>query len=316
MMTHQCVCRLQEEFEQLLADCSQVTPGKPMSDVRIFFLGKDCFESLADSDAQEIYDRYQRHLVKRARQDFVELLLEHVNLFVQRIVFRARRQTPVVNNRPALPGLSEVDMNEIRDILQEDIRYRQLNRLFEARDNMICQYASFVSYPLIQHCPAGNRCIDSLVDQILASHAHRAHIFDSGSETSSPPAFDKVQLNLVILGGFGLPDQLIREIRHCLPDDVYQGERGGPLRLCYRVVEGDVRAPTNRLTPGDALAVVFSSRRSLDVARDALTHSLLFGATASTTDEQSSLRDLLPPAVVILACDPNHLDDLPFLQQQ
>ncbi len=38
-------------------------------------------------------------------------------------------------------------------------RYRQLNRLFEARDNMICQYASFVSYPLIQHCPAGNRCI-------------------------------------------------------------------------------------------------------------------------------------------------------------
>ncbi len=53
----------------------------------------------------------------------MELLLEHVDLFVQRIVFRARRQTAVVNNRPTLPGLSEVDMNEIRDILQEDIRF-------------------------------------------------------------------------------------------------------------------------------------------------------------------------------------------------
>jgi hypothetical protein len=58
-MINGCDCRLQEEFEQLLGECTQVTPGKPMSDVRIFFLGKDCFESLADSDAQEIYDRFQ-----------------------------------------------------------------------------------------------------------------------------------------------------------------------------------------------------------------------------------------------------------------
>ncbi len=53
------VFRLQEEFEHLLDECKQVTPGKPLSDVRIFFHGKNCFESLADSDAQDIYDRFQ-----------------------------------------------------------------------------------------------------------------------------------------------------------------------------------------------------------------------------------------------------------------
>lgn len=51
--------RLQDEFAQLIAGCSQVTPGKPLSDVKIFFLGKECFESLPEGDLQIIYERYQ-----------------------------------------------------------------------------------------------------------------------------------------------------------------------------------------------------------------------------------------------------------------
>jgi hypothetical protein len=43
---------------------------------------------------------------------------------------------------------------------------------------MIYQYASFVAYPLVQHCPAGNRCADALVDQLLASHANRSQQLD------------------------------------------------------------------------------------------------------------------------------------------
>lgn len=59
------VSSLQEEFEHLLDECKQVTPGKPLSDVRLFFHGKDCFESLADSDAQDIYDRFQVYIYTR-----------------------------------------------------------------------------------------------------------------------------------------------------------------------------------------------------------------------------------------------------------
>ncbi|VDP52454.1 unnamed protein product, partial [Soboliphyme baturini] len=51
--------KLLRDFSQLLSTCSQVTPGKPLNDVRIFLLGKECFESLPENDIQTIYDQYQ-----------------------------------------------------------------------------------------------------------------------------------------------------------------------------------------------------------------------------------------------------------------
>lgn len=138
--------------------------------------------------------------MKRARRDFVELLLEQVDEFVNRALLRSKTKraqqsstagqqpqqqhggggggtTPAVGpprtSAPSLPGLNERDWRELHEKLQEDARYRQLNRLHQLRDNLISQYISFVNHPLRQHCPAYPRCMDALVEQLLANHLHR-----------------------------------------------------------------------------------------------------------------------------------------------
>lgn len=139
--------------------------------------------------------------MKRARRDFVELLLEQVDEFINRALLRTKtkrsQSSSVVNNSmqqqqhqqqhggtttvvgpprtsaPSLPGLNERDWRELHEKLQEDARYRQLNRLHQSRDNLISQYISFVNHPLRQHCPAYPRCMDALVEQLLANHLHK-----------------------------------------------------------------------------------------------------------------------------------------------
>lgn len=163
-----------------------MTPGKPLSDLRIFFIGKECFESLSETDLQSLYDHYQKQLIRKARKDFEELLQEQIEEFISRVLFRAK-PIPIGSTAHSysssgsggndkcryLPGLNENDMRDLHAKLQEDIRYRQLNRLHQARDNMICQYVGFISYPLRQHCPAAPRCIDTLVENLLDSKLHR-----------------------------------------------------------------------------------------------------------------------------------------------
>lgn len=70
------LCRLRKQFEQLLADNHQVCAGKSLSEVAIFFLGRECFSALSEHDKQIIYENHQKELRDRARRDFQELLLE------------------------------------------------------------------------------------------------------------------------------------------------------------------------------------------------------------------------------------------------
>ncbi len=92
-----------------------------------------------------------------------------------------------------------------------------------------------------------------------------------------------------------------------------------------RVIDGDVRQPEFSLgSPeftADAVIAVFSSRQTLDFVRDSLAHLLLMSATSTEARQHENVvppgllsGDL--PVVLILGCDPNHLDDLPYLQQQ
>jgi len=51
--------RLHRDFVILLQNSPQVTPGRPIEDAKIFFIGKDCYEALSEPEAQIIYDQYQ-----------------------------------------------------------------------------------------------------------------------------------------------------------------------------------------------------------------------------------------------------------------
>lgn len=62
--------RWKKQFKQLLQDAGYVTPGKPMSEVRVLFMGRECFEALSHDDCQYIYDKHQRSIIEKAKHNF------------------------------------------------------------------------------------------------------------------------------------------------------------------------------------------------------------------------------------------------------
>lgn len=72
---------LKHQFRQLLLETGYVTPGKSLSEVRVLFMGRDCYESLTEQDIIDIYEEHQKEISERAKINFQELLLEHSNLF-------------------------------------------------------------------------------------------------------------------------------------------------------------------------------------------------------------------------------------------
>jgi len=74
--------RLKRQFRQLLQETQLVGPGKSLSEVAIFFLGRECFTGLTEKEKQEIYDEHQSTLRSIARREFLELLLENAESLV------------------------------------------------------------------------------------------------------------------------------------------------------------------------------------------------------------------------------------------
>ena len=62
--------RWKKQFKQLLEDTGYVTPGKQMSEVRVLFMGRECFEALLEHECQQIYDSHQRELIEMAKVRF------------------------------------------------------------------------------------------------------------------------------------------------------------------------------------------------------------------------------------------------------
>ncbi|CAG2055859.1 unnamed protein product [Timema podura] len=105
------------QFKQLLEDTGYVTPGKLLSEVRVLFMGRECFEALTEQDCQNIYDQHQKEIVEKAKQNFQlrgigspELLLEHADLFYH---FKSIAPTGTI---------TQDDIKEITDALQDDSR--------------------------------------------------------------------------------------------------------------------------------------------------------------------------------------------------
>ena len=46
--------RLQLQFKKVLSENSQVTPGKPLSETYVFFLGKECYSSLDEAERNQV----------------------------------------------------------------------------------------------------------------------------------------------------------------------------------------------------------------------------------------------------------------------
>lgn len=103
-------CRWKKQFKKLLEEAGYVTPGKQLSEVRVLFMGRECFEALSEHDCQQIYDNHQKEIVDKAKHNFQELLLEHADLFYH---FKSIEPSGTI---------TQDDIKEITDVLQDDIR--------------------------------------------------------------------------------------------------------------------------------------------------------------------------------------------------
>jgi hypothetical protein len=41
-----------------------------MSEVRVLFMGRECFEALSHEDCQYIYDKHQKNIIEKAKHNF------------------------------------------------------------------------------------------------------------------------------------------------------------------------------------------------------------------------------------------------------
>ncbi|XP_066996552.2 rho GTPase-activating protein 190 isoform X2 [Anabrus simplex] len=288
-----------KQFKQLLEDTGYVTPGKSLSDVRVLFMGRECFEALTEQDCQQIYDQHQKEIVEKAKHNFQELLLEHADLFYH---FKSIAPTGTI---------TQADIKEITDALQDDSRYKSLDRLDQDRKLMLFQHLGFVHCPIREHCPAFPNCMDALIERILGTKAHRPSSWNHNSQWVLNS--DNNQLNLVILGIDGLAEELASEIRVQCDEDEYEIDCQ-LYSLDYRIIDGDVSLPQNSFKTSKFLPngcfCVYSNPESFEYVRESLEKTLL-----SNLEQEDRLPFQGLPIVILFVPDPS-VDEKEVLRLQ
>ncbi|XP_043226350.1 rho GTPase-activating protein 190-like isoform X5 [Amphibalanus amphitrite] len=291
---------LRRQFKQLLEETSYVTPGKSLSEVRVLFLGRECFESLAEEERQEIYDLHQRHIVEKARVNFQELLLERADLFY--------------GICPASGGgaLSPDQIKDITELLQEDVRYKLLDRFEQERQLVLLQHLGFLHRPRPERCPSAQLCMELQVWALLADRAAPAapavagtHWVFAGGDSAVHP------LNAVLVGSEGAADRLTQLFRLQLDEEEVEID-SQLFRLDLRVISDDTKLTrsvffTPDFTPHGCLCV-FSNAASFEYLRQSVEKTLLSSLQEEEEEEQEEEQGRPPfqglPLVLVLAADP------------
>uniref|UniRef100_A0A7G3AVT8 Putative rho gtpase-activating protein 5 n=1 Tax=Lutzomyia longipalpis TaxID=7200 RepID=A0A7G3AVT8_LUTLO len=249
-----------KQFKKLLEETGYVTPGKQLSEVRVLFMGRECFEALSEHDCQQIYDNHQRELIEKAKHNFQELLLEHADLFYH---FKSIDPSGTI---------TQDDIKEITDVLQEDIRYKMLDRLDQDRKLMLFQHLGFVHCPIREHCPAFPNCMDALIERIIT--AKKSQSLSRKSQWKMQKSYD-TNVNLLILGAEHLAGDLINEICLNCGDEgeyIYDGQTHF---LQTKIIQGNMDSFKSIDFQSSGLVCVYSNQMSFEYLKESLEKSLL-----------------------------------------
>ncbi|XP_055303733.1 rho GTPase-activating protein 190 isoform X29 [Sitodiplosis mosellana] len=253
-----------KQFKKLLEEAGYVTPGKQLAEVRVLFMGRECFEALSEHDCQQIYDNHQKEIIERAKHNFQELLLENADLFYH---FKSIEPSGTI---------TQDDIKEITDVLQDDSRYKILDRLDQDRKLMLFQHLGFIHVPLREHCPAFPNCVDAMVERIISAKKSQSLSRNHWKQSSSFPPSD-CTLNVLVLGAEQLASDIINEICLNCGDDgeyIYDGQ---PYYLHTRIINGsDHETFKNIDFRTSGLICVYSNQHTVEYLKDNLERSLLF----------------------------------------
>ncbi|XP_023298984.2 rho GTPase-activating protein 190 isoform X3 [Lucilia cuprina] len=252
-----------QQFKMLLEESGFVTPGKQLSEVRVLFMGRECFEALSEHDCQQIYDIHQDEIIEKSKQNFVELLLEHAQFFQQ---FKN------------VDIITQEDVRQITDVLQDDSRYKILDRLDQERRVILFQHLGFMHCPIRDHCPFYHSCVDNFVEEILADKSG-GNLKTLGGGVGGGvnwknQSTDKT-LNLLIVGSEHLASDLLNDIRMCTGSKgeyIYENQT---YYLNYRIANGDMEAFKAIDVYSSGLICVYSNQQSFETLKDNLERTLL-----------------------------------------
>ena len=199
--------------------------------------------------------------------------------------------------------MTQDDIREITEELQEDSRYKALDRLDNERRLLLLQHLGFVHCPIREHCPAFPNCMDAVLERLISTKAHRPSSWNRNSQWMLSAAnSDNNQLSLVLLGVGGLAQELANEIRALCDEDEFEMDNQ-LFSLDYRIIDGDVSLPQNsfrtaNFTPQGCFCV-FSNAESFEYIRDSLEKTLL-----SNLEQEDRLPFQGLPIVIVMAADP------------
>uniref|UniRef100_A0A8C3AG58 Rho GTPase-activating protein 35 n=1 Tax=Cyclopterus lumpus TaxID=8103 RepID=A0A8C3AG58_CYCLU len=253
-------CRRAEmrlEFKHKLASSPFVTPGRPWEEARSFIMNEEFYQWLEEPEYLDLYNRHQKEIIDRSKEDFQELLLEYSELFYEL----------EVDAKP-----SKEKMGAIQEVLGEEQRFKALQKLPAERDALVLKHIHFVYHPTKETCPNSPNCGDSKIEQILLSRFPTCYPFFDVKAHFGDTKADRI--NLVILGKDGLAREFSNEIRAlCTNDDWYVLD-GKMYELTLRPIEGNVRLPGNSFhtptfTPHGCLCL-YNSKESLSYVIESL----------------------------------------------
>ncbi|XP_056446318.1 rho GTPase-activating protein 5 [Gadus chalcogrammus] len=194
---------MKDRFKKTLERVHFIGAGQPWEEVMCFVMEDEAYKYITESDRRDVYSRHQLEIVERAKEDFQEMLFEHAELFYDL-------------DLNATPSCDK--MSEIHCVLNEEPRYRALQKLVPDRESLLLKHIGFVYHPTKQTCLSGQSCVDLKVEQVLANrlvqldHGRSNHYYNA-------PNIDKI--NLCLLGKEGLAQELANEIRAQSTDHEY-----------------------------------------------------------------------------------------------
>ncbi|XP_061575370.1 rho GTPase-activating protein 35 [Cololabis saira] len=264
------------DFKETLSISPFITPGKPWEEARSFIMNEEFYQWLDESEYLDIYNKHQKEIIDRAKEDFQELLLEYSELFYEL----------EVDAKP-----SKEKMEAIQAVLGDEQRFKALQKLQAERDALVLKHIHFVYHPTKDTCPNSPHCVDSKIEQILACRFPTRY---PSSDITRLDGGRSERINLVILGKDGLAREMANEIRAlCGSDDRYVLD-GRMYELALRPIEGNVRLPVNSFhtptfTPHGCLCL-YNSKESLSYVLESLER--LRESTISRREREYSLSHL------------------------
>uniref|UniRef100_A0A8C8KAQ8 Rho GTPase-activating protein 5 n=1 Tax=Oncorhynchus tshawytscha TaxID=74940 RepID=A0A8C8KAQ8_ONCTS len=194
---------MKDRFKKTLDRVHFISPGQPWEEVMCFVMEDEAYKYISESDRRDVYSQHQQEIVERAKEEFQEMLFEHAELFYDL-------------DLNATPSCDK--MSEIHTVLNEEPRYRALQKLAPDRESLLLKHIGFVYHPTKETCLSGQSCVDMNVEQVLAN---RLVQLDHSRSNLYYNSANIEKVNLCLLGREGLAQELANEIRAQSTDDEY-----------------------------------------------------------------------------------------------